>query len=463
LGSCPGARGRKEGSMKIYFGIDVGGHSHTVHFMDGSKRQLMPELVISDDVDGYDELVARLRELRQRYPGAEIHGGAEATGIYWRNLFFYLKRALPWVKMTLVNPLQTRRYRDLQLRRTKTDRQDSQLVAMYLATFEPAETELPDEHLADLCELVRYRRVKLKEYSRYRNYLHKYLKQAFPELCGKVRRMSGLRILAVLSRYPTAGHVRRASVAEIARLRYGKRCWRVGRATAVQLKKLAERSAASYVGPGVGFTIQSLAANLLRLREETIAFEEKIDELYCKNPATKLITIPGIAGLSAAVIESEVKNISRFKTAEDLVGYAGAYPEIRQSGVSSNPKPRMTHKGNRYLNQTIYMCVLNAISPRAPESAIKHYYYRLIASGKDRMVAIGSCMRKLLHIIHAILTTGKPYRVDYEFPVGTFQVRFVDRKTARYLTEDEISTSTTVIPIKYKGKVTAPKVLKDSR
>ncbi len=165
----------------------------------------------------YDELVARLRELRQGYPGAEIHGGAEATRICWCNLFFQLKRALPWVKMTLVNPLQTRPYRDLRLRRTKTDPQDSRLVAGYLAPFEPAETGLPDEHLAALCELVRYRRVDLKEYSRYRNHLHKYLKLAFPGLCGKVRRMSGLRILAVLSRYLTAGHVEK--------MRYLPRQW----------------------------------------------------------------------------------------------------------------------------------------------------------------------------------------------------------------------------------------------
>ena len=262
----------------------------------------------------------------------------------------------------------------------------------------------------------------------------------------------------MLSRYPTSRAVRRASLEELAACRYVKKQYKVGVKTAGEIQCLARKSAASSVGPGIGFAIQSLAANLLRLQGEIEAFNEKIEELYDLSPATKLTTIPGIAGLSAAVIESEIKSISRFSTAKRLVGYIGAYPELRQSGVSSNPHPKMTHKGNRYLNQAIYMCVLNAISPTAEDNTIKHYYYHLISTGKNRMVSIGSCMRKLIYIIYAILVSGKPYRPDYEFPEGSFEVRFIDRKTGAFLKENQISACPTVVPIKCKRrkKETAP-------
>lgn len=446
--------------MKVYFGIDIGGHEHWIHFIDDQKRTLVEKLVISDDLEGYEKLVSALRKLISKYPDAEFRGGAEATGIYWRNLFFYFQRVLPEVKLTLINPLQTKRFKDLELKRIHTDAADCKNIARYMATIKPEPTRLTDHKMVDLCELTRYRKIKLKEYSVYRNHLHKYLKIAFPELCGRIKRFSGLKYLAVISRYPTAGRVKEAEEEELAACRYGKRNYHVGIKTARKIKELSLKSVASSVGEGVGFSIQSMAANLLRLQGEIDAFNAKIEQLYNESPATTLTTIPGIAGLSAAVIESEIKNISRFKHPKKLVGYIGAYPQLRQSGVSFNPHPRMTHKGNRYLNQAIYMCVLNAISPNAADNTIKHYYYRLISSGKNRMVAIGSCMRKMIHIVYAILVTGKNYRPDYEFPKGSYEVRFIDRKTANFLKEDEISDCPTVVAIKYKTgreKKAAPK------
>ena len=168
------------GEMKIYFGIDIGGHEHTVHFLDEQKRPVRDDLSIPDDVEGYDRLVSEVRELEEKYPGSEFHGGAEATGIYWRNLFFYFQRALPEVKLSLINPLQTKRFKELELKRIHTDVADCRSIARFMATFRVEPTHLADEHMADLCELTRYRKVKLKEYSRYRNYLHRYLKIAFP-------------------------------------------------------------------------------------------------------------------------------------------------------------------------------------------------------------------------------------------------------------------------------------------
>ncbi len=55
----------------------------------------------------------------------------------------------------------------------------------------------------------------------------------------------------------------------------------------------------------------------------------------------------------------------------------------------------------------VYMCVLSAVSPKAADNPIKHMCWRRVAQGKERMVAIGSCMRKMNHIIFGILMSGK--------------------------------------------------------
>lgn len=440
---------------KVFFGIDIGGKSHSVHFIDEKKRPLCRDLVISDDIDGYQELTGVIKALREKYPEASFHGGAEATGIYWRNLFYFFQNALPEVKLSLINPLQTKRFKDLELDRVKTDATDARSIARYTATFEPEAAPSVPEHLADLQELTRYRKAKLKEQSNYTNLLHNYLKQSFPELAGRVKRKAGLRMLAVLSRFPTARDVREAVASEIASIPYGKRNFKVGMETASEMKDLAENSVASRTGPGMGFAVRSVAANILRIRGEFAALEEKIAELYSSCPATQLITIPGVGPLSAAVIESEIKNISRFPTAKKLNGYIGAYPELKESGEFKLLKPTMTKCGNRYLNHTVYMCVLASISPKAPDSTVKHMYWRQVAQGKERMVAIGSCMRKMNHIIFGILMSGKPFDPAYEFPEGSFEVRFVDRETGCVLPEEQAVSCKTVIPVRWK-RATAP-------
>ena len=235
----------------IYFGIDIGGKSHRIHFIDEGKRPVAGDLVISDEIDGYSELIRVIKRLQEKHPKATFHGGAEATGIYWRNLFFFFQNALPDVKLSLINPLQVKRFKDLELDRVKTDSTDARTIARFTATFNPEPAPRIPEHLTDLQELTRYRKAKRKEHSRYQNMLHNYLKQAFPELTGRVKRNSGLRILAVLSRFPTARHVREANVEEIASLTYGRCSYKVGRKTAQELKALSERSAASRTGPGV--------------------------------------------------------------------------------------------------------------------------------------------------------------------------------------------------------------------
>jgi hypothetical protein len=70
--------------------------------------------------------------------------------------------------------------------------------------------------------------------------------------------------------FPTACEVRRAEVSEIASLTFGKRNFRLGEKFAHEVKDLAARSCASQHGPGMGFALRSIQANLLRIREDSL-------------------------------------------------------------------------------------------------------------------------------------------------------------------------------------------------
>lgn len=444
---------------KIAIGVDIGAYNHSICVMDANARQVYDELFIEESRSGYSQLDNFLRGLLARFEGCEFHLGAEATGVYWRNLFHFLHKEFKQVKLSLINPLQTKRFFQMNLVKTKTDKVDSRLIANYVAINNPQESKLFEHEMEDLSEICRYRKIKLKEYSRYRNYLHKYLKESFPEVLPRLKRFSGKKELAVLTKYPTAKDIRQAEASDIANITYTQRNWKVGTAFAEEIKKQAASSIGCYQGPGVRFSIQSLAANCLRLQAEIEAFNQKIEEIYGKNPSSALVSLPGIGALSAAVIESEIKSIHRFDSPKKLVGYVGCYPEIRQSGTSNLKTPKMTHKGNRYLNTTIFMCVLNSIAPNSGDNIIKSTYYRMISSGKDKMVAMGSCMRKLTHLIFVMLKTQKRYDPDYEFKRSAFDVALIDRRTGlNWDLSKKLTGKSPVVPIRIK-RLTLPQRL----
>jgi len=121
--------------------------------------------------------------------------------------------------------------------------------------------------------------------------------------------------------------------------------------------------------------------------------------------------VDGIGEFSAAIITTEIMDIDRFPTATKLNGYVGAYPELKSSGKSSDTKPEMTEKGNSYLRHAIFMCTLSAVQENR---VIRNHYQKQLKRGKEEMVAIGSCMRKMVHLIYGILKSGEPFDPYYQ-------------------------------------------------
>jgi len=96
----------------------------------------------------------------------------------------------------------------------------------------------------------------------------------------------------------------------------------------------------------------------------------------------------------------EVGDIQRFETAKKLTGYIGAHPRFHQSGNKS-AHPRMSKAGNKKLRRILWQCTIVAMKHNP---IIKAHYEKKLAEGKKKMVAIGHCMNKLIHIIWAVLT-----------------------------------------------------------
>ena len=134
------------------------------------------------------------------------------------------------------------------------------------------------------------------------------------------------------------------------------------------------------------------------------------------SPHVQVVTIPGIGTATAAAIIGKAVDINRFASPAHFVGYFGVFPEENSSGVDKDGKPlpqgrlRMSRKGNDLVRHYLWNAARSAI---CHNPAIAALYRRLKEKGTRGDVALGHCMRKLLHLAFAVWKTNRPFDPQY--------------------------------------------------
>lgn len=119
-----------------------------------------------------------------------------------------------------------------------------------------------------------------------------------------------------------------------------------------------------------------------------------------------MLSIKGIASLSAVLILGELGVLAHDLTARQWVAFAGLDPRLCQSGTSVHRRPHLSKAGNKYLRRALYMPALVAVR-RDP--GFQAFYQRLKARGRLPLQALVAAMRKLLHAIFGVLATHQPF------------------------------------------------------
>lgn len=130
-----------------------------------------------------------------------------------------------------------------------------------------------------------------------------------------------------------------------------------------------------------------------------------------QNPTLKfqnelLISIPGIAQTTAAVLLAELGDVTRFGSARQVAAFAGLVPRLRQSGSSVRGRSALSKSGSSRLRKSLYFPALTALRWNPLLRAMGE---RLRAQGKSKMLIVGAAMRKLLHLAFGVLKSGKPF------------------------------------------------------
>ena len=119
-----------------------------------------------------------------------------------------------------------------------------------------------------------------------------------------------------------------------------------------------------------------------------------------------MVSIKGIGQRTAASLLAEIGEVTSFAHARALAAYAGLNPRQYRSGTSIRRRTRLSKQGNAALRKALYF---PAIVAKQHNPIDRPFCARLSAAGKAPMAVVGAAMRKLLHIVYGVLTSGQPF------------------------------------------------------
>src|SRR5881398_502832 len=221
-----------------YLAFDVSKRTHECMLLD-EEDQVLWRLTIRSNRAGFDTLGEQLRDVD---PKAVI-AGLEATGRYWQTLHLWLLRWKP-AKVLVLNPLQTKAYRNTNLRGSKTDRLDTKSIGELLRFTHRtlSNAHVPEDRQDAIRQINRLKTELIQQRASELARLHGMLAVAFPEF-PEVFKLTTKSARALLLRWPTPQALaQNASLEELAALLRQTSRGRMGNAHAETLLRAAEAS-----------------------------------------------------------------------------------------------------------------------------------------------------------------------------------------------------------------------------
>ena len=161
----------------IYVGIDIAKLNHFASAISSDGEVLIEPFQFLNDSDGFQMLTSKLESLGND----SIIIGLESTAHYGDNLIRYLVASS--YKVCVINPIVTSNMRKNNIRKTKTDKVDTFVIAKTLMMQQSRRfVTFYDLDLMDLKTLGRFRQKTIKQRTRLKIQLTSYVDQIFPEL-----------------------------------------------------------------------------------------------------------------------------------------------------------------------------------------------------------------------------------------------------------------------------------------
>lgn len=385
--------------MTYYVGIDIAKYKHDCFIADESGCVIRDSFSFKNDKDGFNFLLSILKELNLK---GKIKIGFESTGHYHFNLKLFLEaNGFDYVEF---NPLLVHKFASTQtLRRTKTDKKDSSMIAKYLMTIDYKPYVNSFYHINNLKSLCRLRETLITDRTRFLNQITSYLDQIFPEFKPLFENGLNKSAFYLLTHYMTPKKMSNLDANKYSKMK-GELKHPISYQKVCQIKEAASNTIGQ-TSEALEYALKTSLNMYLYLDSQIDELESKIKDIYLSMDY-RIHTIKGVGILTAAGIASELGNLDRFLTRNQILAYAGLEPSRNDSG-EHNGTGKMVKHGSSYLRKYL----MNAAETfYVFNPSISDFYWKKRNEGKHHNVALSHVARKLVNVIFTL----EKYKLDFD-------------------------------------------------
>jgi transposase len=380
-------------------------------------HEVVERFRVTNNLPGAQLAAATIADAATELGYTRIAIGCEATGMLWIpfHRFLSTEPLLHPFELDLVcfNPKLVSNFKDgLLLRSPKNDDRDALDVAERLRFGELPVSYVPGDFWQGLRRLTRYRYRLSKALSREKM---RFQSQAFLK-CSDWKRVKafsdifGATSIALLTQF-TVAELHEMTLDQLTDLishrghgRFGDpaataRAVRQALLTSYPIDPLMDEMLTAALAAGWGH---------IRYLQRSMKHLDRLIARHIDLVPNPLITIKGLGAVITAGILAEIVDILRFPEHRHLAQYMGLTWHKNSSGRFISQNTRLTKVGNVYLR---YYFIMGANLLRQHNLEYKAYYWRKYqeVSKYQHKRALVLTARKLVRLVHALLTKNEPY------------------------------------------------------
>jgi transposase len=140
-------------------------------------------------------------------------------------------------------------------------------------------------------------------------------------------------------------------------------------------------------------------------REIELVDRQIAEQVLASDDIRRLMTLPGVSGVTATALMAAIGDVHRFPTADHLVGYLGLSPRVQQSGNEPARHGRISKQGPGPVRGLLVEAAWHAARTTGPLRA----FHQRIAAKRGVNIATVAVARKLVVIAWNMLRRDEDY------------------------------------------------------
>jgi transposase len=416
-----------------YLGGDVSKGYCDFVIINEDKEIIEPNFQLDDNNKGHQELEKILSEFFKQNPSSIIYAGFESTGGYennWISLLNKLNVKGMKISTARVNPKGTNHNSQAELNRIITDKVSAQNVAEYLINHKKKIIYDKTDIFFSIRKQWKFITMLVKQKTQLYNQLGELLYASNPELLVYYRYSHPQWVLKVLLKYPSAKQLGRAKRSVLESIPY------VSSSRADELINNARSSTASLTDDNTAFLIKNVVEQIIHLEKMVSLQVAEVRKNFPLLDEVKILkTFKGIGDYSAMGLLMNIGSVANFASTKKIAAQFGLHPVWKKSGDGTWGM-HMSKQGAAEVRHILYNVTTCAI---VHNPLIKEIYEQYLKKGRNKRLAIGACMHKVLRIVYGMLKNNEEFKPEKDKAFREISVickskSIVSDKSRRYQT-----------------------------